>query len=61
MIWYFDEKKGHRLLSNGKFTISRDVIFDKNESKSVEEIDKLLQNLETTGDKRKRNMQGQPT
>jgi hypothetical protein len=29
MIGYSDEKKGYRLLSNGKFVVSWDVIFDE--------------------------------
>ena len=44
-------------MSNGKFIVSRDVIFDENESKSVEEVESLLQKLETKGDKRKGNLQ----
>jgi hypothetical protein len=46
MIGYSDEKKGYRLLSDGKFIVSRDVIFDENESKSADEIESLLQKLE---------------
>ena len=60
MIGYSDEKKGYRLLSNGKFIVSRDVIFDENESKSVEEVESLLQKLETKTDKRNGNLQSQP-
>jgi hypothetical protein len=29
LIGYSDEKKGYRLLSSGKFIISRDVVFDE--------------------------------
>ena len=35
MIRHSDEKKGYRILSNGKFIVSRDVIFDENDSKSA--------------------------
>ena len=38
----------------------RDVIFDENESKSVEEVEIILQKLETKGDKRNENLQSQP-
>ena len=41
--------------------VSRDVIFDETESKSAEEIENLLQKLETKGSKRKGKMQSQPT
>lgn len=61
MIVYSYEKKGYRLLTNGKFIVSRDVIFDETESKSAEEIESLLHKLETKGSKRKGNMQSQPT
>eukprot|EP00253_Pinus_taeda_P003684 PITA_03684 len=60
MIGYSNEKKGYRLLSNGKFIVSRDVIFYETKSKSAEEIEHLLQKLETKGDKRKGNIQSQP-
>ena len=56
----FDEKKGYRILSNGKFIVSRDVIFDENESKSAEEVESLLQKLETKSDKKNGNLQSQP-
>eukprot|EP00253_Pinus_taeda_P033069 PITA_33069 len=46
-IRYSNEKKGYRLLTNGKFIVSRDVTFDETESKSAEEIEILLQKLET--------------
>jgi len=49
MIGYFEEKKGYHILTNEKFIVSRDVIFDELESKSVEEIEILLQKLETKG------------
>jgi hypothetical protein len=49
MIGYSDEKKGYRLLSNGKFIVSRDIIFDEIESKSAEEIEILHQKLESKG------------
>ena len=60
MIEYSDEKKGYRLLSNGKLIVSRDVIFDENESKSAEEVESFLQKLETKTDKRNGNLQSQP-
>ena len=60
MIGYSDEKKGYQILSNGKFIVSRDVIFDETESKSAEEIESLLQKLETKGNQRKGKMQSQP-
>ena len=60
MIGYFDEKKGYRLFSNGKFIISRDVIFYENESKSAEEFESLIQKLETKSDKRNGKLQSQP-
>jgi hypothetical protein len=60
MIGYSNEKKGYRLLSNGKFIVSRDVIFDETEIKSVDEIESLLQKLETKGNQRKGKVQGQP-
>jgi hypothetical protein len=47
MFGYFDEKKGYRILSNGKFVVSRDVVFDETERKSAEEMESLLQKLET--------------
>lgn len=61
MIGYSDEKKGYRLLTNGKFIVSKDVIFDETESKSAEEIENLLHKLETKGSKRNGKMQSQPT
>jgi len=61
MIGYSDEKKGYRLLTNGKFIVSRDVIFYETESKSAEEIENLLHKLETKGSKRNGKMQSQPT
>ena len=60
MIGYSDEKKGYRLLTNGKFIVRRDVIFDETERKSVEEIENLLHKLETKGSKRNGKMQSQP-
>ena len=61
MIGYSDEKKGYHLLTNGKFIVSRDVIFDEKESKSAEEIENILHKLETKGSKRNGKMQSQPT
>ena len=46
LIGYSNEKKGYRLPSNGKFIVSRDVIFDETESLSVEEVEKQLSHLE---------------
>ena len=59
MIGYSDEKKGYRILSNRKFIVSRDVIFDENESKSAKEVAIYLQKLEIKGGKRKGNLQSQ--
>lgn len=61
MIGYSDEKKGYRLLTNGKFIVSRDVIFDETESKSAEEIANLLHKLESKGSKRNDKKHSQPT
>ena len=47
-------------MSNGKFIVSRDVIFDETESKSDEEVESILQKLETKSDKRNINIQSQP-
>jgi hypothetical protein len=60
MIGYSDEKKGYRIFSNGKFIVSRDVVFYETESKSAEEIESLLQKLETKGNHRKGKVQYQP-
>jgi hypothetical protein len=60
MIGYSDEKKGYRLLSNGKIIVSRDVIFYETESKNAEEIESLLQKLEIKGNQRKGKMKSQP-
>lgn len=40
-------------MTNGKFIVSRDVIFYETESKSAEEIESLLQKLEIKDSKRK--------
>jgi len=61
MIGYSDEKKGYHLLTNGKFIVSRDVIFYETKSKSAEEIENIIHKLETKGNKRKGKMQSQPT
>ena len=50
MIGYSNEKKRYQLFTNGKFIVSRDVIFDENESKSAEEVVSLVQKLETKSD-----------
>ena len=47
-------------MSNGKFIVRRDVIFYENESKSVEEVESLLQKIEKKTDKRNGNLQSQP-
>jgi hypothetical protein len=60
MIGYSDQKKGYRLLSDGKFIVSRDVIFDETESKSAEEIESLLQKLEAKENQRKGKVQSSP-
>ena len=60
MIGYSEEKKRYRLFSKGKLIVSSDVIFDENESKSAEEVESILQKLETKSDKRNRNLQSQP-
>jgi hypothetical protein len=60
MIGYSDEKKGCRILSNGKFIVSRDVIFDETESKSTDEIESLLQKLEAKGNQSKGKVQSSP-
>jgi hypothetical protein len=52
-IGYFDEKKGYRLLSDGKFIVSRDVFFYETKSNSSDEINHLLSHLEKTNTKRK--------
>jgi hypothetical protein len=46
LIGYSDEKKGYKLLSNGKFIISRDVVFDETENQTTREIDNLLSHFE---------------
>jgi hypothetical protein len=45
-IGYSDEKKGYRLLSDGKIIICRDANFDETESKNFDEINHLLSRLE---------------
>jgi hypothetical protein len=52
-IGYSDEKKGYRLLSDGKFIVSRDVIFYETESKISDEINHLLSCLEKKNTKGK--------
>jgi hypothetical protein len=46
LIGYLDEKKGYRFLSNEKFIISWDVVFDETESQTTREIANLLIHLE---------------
>ena len=50
-------KKGYRLLLDGKFIVSRDVIFDEIESLSVEEVEKQLSHLEGKVTKEQLRMQ----
>ena len=57
LIGYSDEKKGYRLLSDGKFIVSRDVIFDETKSLSVEEVEKQLSHLEEKVTKEQIRMQ----
>ena len=57
LIGYSDEKKGYRLLSDGKFIVSSDVIFDKTKSLSVEEVEKQLSHLEEKVTKEQIRMQ----
>ena len=45
-IGYSDQKKGYHLLSDGKFIVSRDVIFDEIESAILDEINHLISQLE---------------
>ena len=52
-IGYFDEKKGYRFLSDGKFIVNRDVIFDETESYSLDEINHLLIRLDKKNTKGK--------
>jgi hypothetical protein len=52
-IGYTDEKKGYRLLSDGKFIVSRDVIFYETESNSLDVINHLLSHLEKKNTKGK--------
>jgi hypothetical protein len=52
-IGYSIEKKGYRFLSDGKFIISRDVIFHETKSKIFDEINHLLSNLEKKNTKGK--------
>jgi hypothetical protein len=52
-IGYSDEKKGYRLLSDGKFIFSRDAFFDETESNSLDEINHLLSRLEKKNTKGK--------
>jgi hypothetical protein len=52
-IGYSDEKKGYRLISDGKFIISRDVIFYETESKIFDEINHLFSRLEKKSTKGK--------
>jgi hypothetical protein len=61
LLGYSDEKKGYRLLSNGKFIISRDVVFDETESQTVEELENLLSHLEKKVTQGKTVHQDKPT
>jgi hypothetical protein len=60
LIGYSDEKKGYRLLSNGKFIISRDVVFDETKIQTTGEIDNLLSHLEKKVAQEKTIYQGKP-
>jgi hypothetical protein len=51
-IGYSDENKGYRLISDGKFIVSRDAIFYETESNNLDEINHLLSCLE------KKNIEG---
>jgi hypothetical protein len=55
-IGYSDEKKGYRLLSDGKIIICRDANFDETESKNFDEINHLLSCLEKKNIKGKSNL-----
>ena len=59
-IGYFDQKKGYRLLSDGKFIVSRDVIFDETESAISDEINHLLSQLEKKNIKTKGKLKNKP-
>jgi hypothetical protein len=48
-----EEKKGYRLLSDGKFIVSRDVIFYEIESNGLDEINHLLSCLDKKNNKDK--------
>jgi hypothetical protein len=52
-IGYSDENKGYRLLSDGKFIVSRDAIFYETESNNLDEINHLLSRLEKKNTKGK--------
>jgi hypothetical protein len=52
-IGYSDEKKGYRLILDGKFIVNRDVIFDETESNILDEINHLLSHLEKKNTKGK--------
>ena len=52
-IGYSGEKKGYRLLSDGKFIVGRYVIFYETESNSLDEINHLLSRLEKKNTKGK--------
>jgi hypothetical protein len=52
-IGYSEKKKGYRLLSDGKFIVSRDVIFYEIEGNSLDEINHLLSPLDKKNTKGK--------
>ena len=52
-IGYSNENKGYRLLSDGKFIVTRDVIFDETKSNSLDETNHLLSHLEKKNTKGK--------
>lgn len=46
LLGHSNERKGYKLLSNGKFIISWDVVFDEIESQTMQELDNWLSHLE---------------
>ena len=56
-IGYSNEKKGYRLILDGKFIVSRNVIFYETKSNNLDDINHLLSRLDkkNTKDKGKLN------
>jgi hypothetical protein len=52
-IGYSDENKQYRLISDGKFIVIRDDIFDETESNNLDEINHFLSRLEKKNTKGK--------